>query len=389
MSEAVLSAVSSPDVGCRGAEPLSAKVLETLAACLQCGACAEVCPAGLRVDAIIRDARAALSSGHPWPKWLWWVLQSQHLLPFLGRLAFIVPRSSGLLRRLLWLESGTDLSAEGRAALSLPTIAPRPALAVPSVRALAPGLGETARGRPRIAFFLGCVQNYFYPEVVEAVTGWFGADLIVPQDQGCCGLPAWSAGAAQATRNLALRHLASFQAVQPDYVLTACASCAGFLSRLWHGVIGPEDPGYEAARSLAGQVREFSQLVVELGVRSPRVRSEGPRALAYHAPCHQRFALADGSAPEAVLAGFPGADPRVMEPGCCGQGGLFGLGHPGLSRAIFEHRLDAWRRTGAPVVVTTCSGCLFQWRVGSRSIPVGPRVCHLAEVPFMSALHGS
>ncbi|MDH4318177.1 MAG: heterodisulfide reductase-related iron-sulfur binding cluster, partial [Desulfobulbaceae bacterium] len=46
---------------------------------------------------------------------------------------------------------------------------------------------------------------------------------------------------------------------------------------------------------------------------------------------------------------------------CCGFGGLFQIGYPGISRSIFERGYDVVKRLEPTVVLTSCSGCHIWW----------------------------
>jgi len=369
---------SAPEGQDPGKNVLPIKVLETLKDCLQCGACGYICPAGVEINALVRSARASYAKGLSTPWWLWDILRSRRLTSLLTKLLAGIPGTSGLIWRLLGL---TGQTSEDEKALhfSMPSLAQRPALSRKNFRLLDPGCGIDPGPGPRIALFLGCVQNYLYPEVAEAIIRCLGGKVLVPLGQGCCGMPAWSAGALETARELAIQNLKAFETVRPDFIVTGCAACASMIKE-WPKLFSGKDAEKEVAINLADKVREFSQLVAELKFfpfREPRDRSV---TVTYHAPCHQRFDLGGVGISEELLDRIFSDAFRPMSHKCCGQGGLFSIGNPELAWKIFEKRLSAWKRTGSSIVVTTCSGCLLQWRAGTAHQAGGPRVLHLAEL---------
>ena len=45
---------------------------------------------------------------------------------------------------------------------------------------------------------------------------------------------------------------------------------------------------------------------------------------------------------------------------CCGFGGIFSVLYKDISRGLLRKRVDAYTRTGADAVVTSCPGCIMQ-----------------------------
>jgi len=51
-----------------------------------------------------------------------------------------------------------------------------------------------------------------------------------------------------------------------------------------------------------------------------------------------------------------------------------------MSGKIFSKGIEAWKRDGGPkVVVTTCSGCILQWKMGVGNLPGKPTIIHPAQ----------
>jgi len=362
-----------------GKNLLPVKVLETLKDCLQCGACGYVCPAGVELNALVRNARGtSYAKGLSTPWMLWDILKSRKLTPMLAKLLGSIPGTSGLIWRLFGLTGRTSRD-EKALHFEMPSLAQRPALSRRHFRLLDPSYGADPGSGPRIALFLGCVQNYLYPEVAEAMIRCLGGKVLVPLGQGCCGMPAWSAGAQKTAKELVLQNLKAFETAKADFIVTGCAACASMIKE-WPKLFSEKDVEKEIAINLADKVREFSQLIAELKVLPLKKSRDRSVTVTYHAPCHQRFDLGGVEESEELLDSLFSDAFRPMSHECCGQGGLFSIGNPELAWKIFEKRLSAWDRTGASIVVTTCSGCLLQWRAGTAHQAEGPRVLHLAEL---------
>ena len=343
-------------------------LFQTISACIQCGGCSSVCPSGVGVDEIVRSRRqeALPSGGLPW--WLKAFFKEQEISRRILEALSVVPGTSGLVARL------AGLLTTGRAKdVNFPAVASVPALRDPGLLHGGPG------GRTRIFLFVGCVQNYLYPEIPRAIARWLGPGAWAPEGQGCCGFPAFSAGDMDLARRLIKKNLQAFRHVQDDtVVVTGCVTCASMIRR-WPEVICREDELFPVASRLAERVMEFTEAVVRLKALPGVSLDVPPGPVLLHLPCHQRFGHASRKAPEALMKGlFPGSWQGLEA--CCGHGGTFALSNPGLSKSIFEKRLRRLEDIRPGTLFTTCSGCLLMWRT---MIPVErcrPRVLHPAEM---------
>lgn len=342
--------------------------------CLLCGACTDKCAVGLAVPDLVKAARAEIGNqiGSAFrPPWL------------LARLAWeapnLIPRAAPfapLLNRLKgWLGEESGLAYRlwptlSRALHHFPNLQRTP------FRRQAP-LYLSGRGPLSLAFFSGCGTEALFPEAGLAflrICENLGADVVIPPEQGCCGLLAESAGEAEFSREQAKALVRTFSGLPVDFVVTACASCSYQLKRL--GLVLQNEPEAEAAWRLAGKVREASEfLVQEAAYRPvPLIRPEG---VVYHDPCHLRRGQGISTEPRELLQAATGEtflEAASMD--CCGMGGVFGVTSPQISRELGQERLAAYEATGAGVLATTCSGCLVQLQRLAENI----KVVHLLEL---------
>ncbi len=346
--------------GCQG-------LLETLKACLQCHACSAVCPAGVRVDDLVWQARRQTTSHTGLPWWLRGSFRAAASMPGVSSAMMKLPGSSGLLNRVL------GLAAQGLDLGEMPEIAPVPALLADDIRSLA---GDRERGAVG-ALFVGCVQNYMFPNVVRGMARWFNNRVFVPSGQVCCGLSAFSSGDVDLAKSLAETNLMAFADTRTDFILTGCASCASMIKK-WPLLFEPGDPMRERAEDAARKVVEFTEAVVRFHVVPEKIELLHPGPALLHLPCHQRYDACSREAPLALMEGlYPGMVSMLGE--CCGHGGAFSLGNPRLSSLIFQKRMEAVREIRPRVLFTTCSGCLLQWRSRLPRDPDMPVVIHPAE----------
>lgn len=342
--------------------------------CLLCGACADKCAVGLAVPDLVKEARAQIQrqAGSAFrPTWLlaraaW---QAPHLIPaaaslapFLNRLKDRLGEESGLVYRL-WPALSLNLN-------HFPDLSPTP------FRRQAPAR-VPGRGPLKIAFFSGCGTEALFPEAGLAflrICEGLGIEVLIPPDQGCCGLLAESAGEAELSRRQAKLLVQTFGELPVDFIVTACASCSYRLKRL--GLILEQEPEAAPAARLAGKVREASEFLVRTAKYRPAPRMQ-PEGVVFHDPCHLHRGQNIWAEPRELLAAATGDTLReAADRDCCGLGGVFGVTSPKISRELGRERIAAYRSTGAGVLATSCSGCLLQLKRLAQDL----KVVHLLEL---------
>ena len=211
------------------------------------------------------------------------------------------------------------------------------------------------------------------------MTRWFpGAEFIIPEHQCCCGLPALSAGAVKPASNLISRNIKAFEKARADMILTGCASCSYMIGK-WHELLDRQDDKQKAL-NFAERLKEFTQAADPAIMEGHLKKIQG--TITFHAPCHSRFSSEGTEASENFIKRVAKDNFAQMEQGCCGHGGSFSIKFPSISQGIFQERLAALKKTRASTVVTTCSGCLMQWktRLPGADCPTEIKVIHAAEL---------
>ena len=347
--------------------------------CLNCQACKAVCAAGIDLPRLIKEVHARIQDeeGHDVKStMIGKLLANRGLFHTMLKAASIMqkPMAKGGYVRHLPLFFTKDHGFR-----SLPALADKP------FREMWPKLKPTSKGAgPRVAIFSGCVQDFVYPEQVEAavkVMATKGVDMDFPMGQTCCGLPAVMMGEKAAAKDVAAMNIAAIDPASYDYILTMCASCA---SHLKHGYLHltKDDPKAALkARQFADKVIDFSSFVRDvLKLDESAFRKTGIKA-AYHAPCHLCRGMGVTEAPRAMI-NIGGAEylPAEEEDVCCGFGGTFSIKFPELSAEILNKKLTRVEETGATELLTDCPGCIMQLRGGLDVRKSHVKCRHVAEL---------
>ncbi len=240
-------------------------------------------------------------------------------------------------------------------------------------------------GRPRparVALFVTCLGDAFYPEAGEATVRLLhrlGIAVDFPLGQTCCGQPAFNAGFRQAAQDVARRNLTLF--ADAEYIIVPSGSCAA-MWRVFYPELFANDPALGAqAEALAARTYELSDFLVSvLGIEDVGAAFHG--TVAYHASCHLLRELGVSTPPRQLLAHVEGTTyvPMDLEEQCCGFGGTFAIKYPEISDAMLRHKIASLKRSGAETLVSCDAGCLMHMAGRLRRQGETIRIMHLAEL---------
>ncbi|MBU3952012.1 MAG: LUD domain-containing protein [Proteobacteria bacterium] len=344
--------------------------------CTNCGACKAVCAGGIELPKLIKEIHARIQDeeGHPLKSlMLGKVLKNRKLFHTLLRTAKLAqkPVTGGtpFLRHLPMI-----FSKEHNFRV-LPAIAKIP------FRDRFEGLNQPLKNpRHKIALFSGCVQDFVYPEQLEAAMKLFAAanvSVSFPMDQSCCGLPAQMMGEKEAARDVALQNLAAFENEDVDYIVTLCASCGSHLKNSLPDLVREYAP--KKAAAFAEKIIPFSQFMNKIVGINP-VKGKN-RKTAFHSPCHLCRGLGVRQDPKELInkSGNKYVETSEEET-CCGFGGSFSANFPAISHEILTQKLDDVEKSGATLLVTECPGCVMQLRGGALKQGRDIQVIHLSEL---------
>jgi glycolate dehydrogenase iron-sulfur subunit len=356
---------------------LEEKVLFDLSQCLLCGSCNAQCPNKVPTEEIVAAARRRIAKEQglsSFGKGMTAVLKRQKLLNLLaksgGRFSKLlfkkVPQNSGLRLRfpLPYLDP----------ARTLPEFTAHP------FRERVPELIEGEAGQPTVAFFTGCGINYMYPAIGEALLAalkFLGVTVVIPRDQGCCGLPAVSAGAGETVEELAAQNLKALTARPVDCIVTACASCHAGIGKVY------ADLG-EEYRALGARVEDIFVFLANHGLPEKLAalpKREKKIRVTYHDPCHLRT-QGITQEPRRILAALPQVEFVEMANAgtCCGLGGTYSVYHYETSKQIGAKKAAAIAASGAALVATDCPGCIMQLQDSINHAGGRQRAVHILEL---------
>ena len=351
--------------------------------CIQCGACTQVCPTRIDIPGLVVELRARLAKE-----------QGQ---PLLQKAAFAMVNDRRVFHRVLRAAARAQKPfAKGGMIRHLPLFLAGltkdrslPAIAEEPLRDRFPHLRQRGPFRDRAALYAGCLIDFAYPAIGEAVVRALnaaGVEVVFPQDQTCCGAPARYSGALDVAARNAKDNVVALEGANVRWIVSACPTCTVALRHDAAATLraqGEEDWA-RRADALAANVRDHASLVDELVADERLAFAPGAAAagrVTYHDSCHLKRKLAAHLAPRRLLraTGHELAEMKESD-ACCGMGGSYSLKFPEISRPILARKLENVRATGARTVAMDCPGCLMQIGGGLDQAGGGVAARHVAEL---------
>ncbi len=215
--------------------------------------------------------------------------------------------------------------------------------------------------KPEQVYFFGtCLVDLFYPQAGVAGVQLLereGITVHFPQDQTCCGQPAYTSGYHDQARQVAAAQLDLFP--EPWPIVVPSGSCGGML-RHHYPALFSGTAQEKKARDIAHRTWELTEFL--LHVCRVRFTDQGPPVtVAMHTSCSARREMAIGDAGRRLLEQLDNVtvveQARAEE--CCGFGGTFAVRHPEISAAMVSDKVDSIVAAGADQLASTDCGCLM------------------------------
>ncbi len=235
----------------------------------------------------------------------------------------------------------------------------------------------------RVGLFVTCLVDAMRPRIGFAAIRLLeaaGCEVVVPEDQTCCGQPAYNSGDRESAKTLALKLLGEFEAC--DYVVAPSGSCAGMI-RVHYPDLFRDDPAVLSRITLFGQrTYELTDFLVNVASLK-EIPGHFRGTLTYHDSCSGLRELGIQDQPRALLEKMPGVALQEMVEAttCCGFGGAFAVKFGELSTRMADNKCSHIEATGTGAIVAGDLGCLLniEGRLRRRGNHT-TQVLHIAEL---------
>jgi glycolate oxidase iron-sulfur subunit len=386
-------------------EAESESLNQHLGLCLQCRACESACPSGVRYGHLIEETLDELSKRKEnikkrnFTEKLLRFLIFRQLFPHPERL-----RLFGLATRT-YQRSGLQKLSQKLGLLNLPIFEKIGLGRLAELEQILPPISQPIFAPPisgsvfpitekkyRVALFSGCIMRLAFAGVNEATVRVLvrnGCEVVVPDEQICCGALHVHNGDRDYGKEMARQNIEAFEKAERvgewDAIIVNAAGCGADLKE--YGNLLHDDPAYaERAKHFAQKVKDVSEFLV--GIEFNRDFGRVEKRVTYQDPCHLAHAQRIKSPPRLLLKAIPGLELIEMRDSekCCGSAGVYNVTHYDMSMQILDQKMKYIAATNPNYIVTANPGCHLQLQVGvkraslneGRDEPV--RVVHLVEL---------
>lgn len=212
----------------------------------------------------------------------------------------------------------------------------------------------------KVSLFIPCFVDQLVPEVgldTVRVLRRVGYDVDFPQDQTCCGQPAFNSGYWDDARPLAERFVQIFGSAEA--VVCPSGSCTTMVRNFYPQVLA-NSPLEKQAIELGKRVFEFSEFLAKIA-KATDIGASFSHRVTYHDACHALRELRLKHEPRELLRHVRGLELVEMpySEECCGFGGTFATKFTMISGAMGETKVGNATGSGAEYITSTDPSCLL------------------------------
>jgi glycolate oxidase iron-sulfur subunit len=357
-----------------GRAEITSSFQEHMFRCLDCRACETACPSGVQFGHMMEEMRGKVVEQNP-ANWMT-RLMLNHVFPY--------PRRFAAAARALQLYQLSGFQWFLRSTGLLKTLAPKMAAAeslMPDVAmesGITPGSIHHADSRKQgtVALFTGCVMNSMLGSINHSTVRLLNAagyDVVVPENQVCCGALANHTGLRDTARGMVQKNLRAFSPREVDAIIVNAAGCGAMLKE--YPVLA------DGADEFSSKVKDISQFLVSTRIFD-RLTLQQKVRVGYDDPCHLIHGQGVKSEPRRLLKAIPGIELVEIEGAdqCCGSAGIYNITQNELSMQILDRKMEQIRKANVNILVTGNPGCMFQFRYGAQRAGMNLNVLHPVEL---------
>lgn len=338
--------------------------------CLGCRACETACPSGVQFGQLLEQSREAIYQNTKEP----FIVRNTKKLVFRR----LFPNKIRMINmtRLVGFYQRSPLRAlahKTKAINILPSSLREMEKALPEVPTKKEMLQRPSQleakkeVRARVAFFSGCLMDTVFMKTNDStlkLLQYAGCEIVIPQNQNCCGALHGHSGEKQQAKELAKQNMIAFEELNVDYIITNAGGCGAFLND-YHHLFKDDEEWKERAEKFSNKIKDITSILYELefhkeGLALPQ------QVITYQDSCHLRNGQNTYVEPRELLQAIDGVQYVEMHEAnsCCGSAGIYNIIEHEMSMKILDKKMDNVKATDAKTIVTSNPGCLLQMNLG-------------------------
>jgi heterodisulfide reductase subunit D len=185
-------------------------------------------------------------------------------------------------------------------------------------------------------------------------------DYTIATDEWCCAHPMMSAGEKEKAAEFMRHNIETYKKLGVERMVFLCPGCQTTFTNELPEVLGI---------SMPFKTVNLVELIAE-EIKNGHIELDGLPAgtvLTYHDPCTMGRQLGIYDAPRAIIHAFPGTRfnemPRNQRDSfCCGAGSYVRYDFPELTDTAGLQRWEEAVKTGATMLLTTCTSCFTEFQ---------------------------
>ncbi|MFD3407359.1 (Fe-S)-binding protein [Aquirufa sp. HETE-83D] len=232
----------------------------------------------------------------------------------------------------------------------------------------------------RVALFVPCYIDQFYPQVAVAsleLLEKLGCEVIVPEDQTCCGQPMANSGFASSTEGCDTNFTHNFAGF--DYIVGPSGSCVLHLKE------------HHPSEKIRNSVYEICEFLTDI-LKISNLPAKFPHRVGLHHSCHGQRGLRLSSMTErnekpfskledllGLVEGVEILKPERVDE-CCGFGGTFCVTEEAVSVKMGQDRIKEHDANAVEYIVGADTSCLMHMEGILRRQGSNIQVKHIVEI---------
>jgi L-lactate dehydrogenase complex protein LldE len=232
-----------------------------------------------------------------------------------------------------------------------------------------------------VPLFVPCFIDHLYPQVAFntiKILEKAGCTVTYPENQTCCGQPAFNAGYSKESRDVCRKFIKDFE--HSDYIVAPGASCVGFV-RNYYSQLFDQSSQSNSAQLIGKRIFELCDFLVNIR-QITNFDAEFSTTVTYHDSCAALRECNIKSEPRLLLANVKGLELVEMNEveTCCGFGGSFAVKFEPISIAMADQKISHAIATKATHIVSTDMSCLMHLEGRIQSLEAGIKTIHIADI---------
>ena len=238
----------------------------------------------------------------------------------------------------------------------------------------------------KIALFIPCYVNQFYPDVAIAALNLLeklDIEVIYPLNQTCCGQPMANSGFEDFCKGCDVLFVKNFAGF--DYIVSPSGSCVLHIKEHLHH---NKDEDVERIRSSIYELTEFITDVLQV----KKIDAAFPHKVGVHQSCHGQRGLKLSqmtelvaepfSKPVSLLKMVKGIELIELDrpDECCGFGGTFSVFEESVSVKMGKDRILDHTLHGAEFITGVDMSCLMHLEGILKRQKSSVKIKHIAEI---------